>query len=171
MGQNQFGPKCWKSQFWLFQLSITRWLSVHPSLFRWVLLTGCLWAASQQLEGSCCYLHWLHSCVQIWQALTENTLLLPPGPYTGGDLRVHNNQNKPTGRPSFCKTIFPKAGGEETIFRVQSWGVACPALGKGSLHLYCYVLSWENKQSTGRCYSRGLCESCGLQQSCCKVLG
>lgn len=71
----------------------------------------------------------------------------------------------------FVKPYFQRQEERRPSFRVQSWGVACPALGKESLHLSCSVLSWENKQSTGRCYSGGLCESCGLQQSCCKVLG
>lgn len=45
VGQNQFCLQSQKSQFWLFQLSIKWWLSVHLTLFRRVLLTGFLWAA------------------------------------------------------------------------------------------------------------------------------
>lgn len=43
VGQSQFCLKCWKSQFCLLQLNLMWWLSVHPALLRWVLLTGCLW--------------------------------------------------------------------------------------------------------------------------------
>lgn len=54
---------------------------------------------------------------QLWQALTENirNLVVCPNTHTRGDLWVQNSQKKFTGRPSFDKTIFPKAGGEETI--------------------------------------------------------
>lgn len=113
VGQNGFGLKCQKSQLRLFQLSIKWWLSVCLTLLRWVLPTGCLRATFFFPKLLLPAL-----ATQLCTALagTQKTLLLPPNPYTRGGLWVQNNQSKLPGRPSFDKTIFPEAGGEEIIF-------------------------------------------------------
>lgn len=170
VGQNQLCLTCWKRQFWLSQLGITGWLSVHPTLFRWVLLTGCLWVAlffpvvavqlllpslatqlcstmaGRHLQNILCCFSQIHTLEGIFGSITIRT---------NSQVDLH-----------LTKSYFQRQEERRPSFRVQSWDVACPALGKESLHLSSSLLSWENKASTGHWYSAGLRESCGLEQSC-----
>lgn len=131
VGQSQFCLKCWKSQFWLLQLNLTWWLSVHPALFRWVLPTGCLWVALFFPTAAAAVTFIGYTVVYNYGRHSQKTLCCFPQIHTPegifGFITTRTNSQADL---HLTKPNFQRQEKGRPSFRVQSWGVACPALSR-----------------------------------------
>lgn len=173
VGQTQFCLKCQQSQFWLFQLGIKWWLSVHPSLFRWCCCQAACALFFPTAAAAVTFSAYttVHSCGRHSQKIKETWLFpqihTPEGIFGSRTVRKNSQVDL-----HLTKPYSQRQEERRPSFRVQSWGIApCPCSEQGQSAPLSSFLSWENKQSTGQCYSGGLHESCGLQQSWWNILG
>lgn len=145
VGQSDFCLKCQKSQLWLFQLSINGGCQSIPPCWG-----GC---CLQAACGQPCSSPWLQLLLPALATQLCTTLAgthrkyccfpqihTPEGIF--GSITIITNSQVDL---HLTKPYFQRQEERRSSFRVQSWGAACPALSKESLHLSSSLLSWEDK--------------------------
>lgn len=168
VGQSQFCVKCWKSQFWLLQLNLMWWLSVHPALLRWVLLTGCLWvplffptaaAAVTFIGYTVVYNYGRHLQKTLWTPCSFPQIHTPEGIFKSITIRTNSQADL------HWQNHISKGRRRGNHLLECSLGVL-PALLWARKVCTSPALHWAGKTSKAQVIVNN-----GLQQSCWNILG